>query len=100
MTSGSSSVVEHRLAKARVAGSNPVFRSIFIRRHSQVVRQRSAKPPSPVRIWVPPPKKRESGGTGRRYGLKIRWPYKAVRVRVPPFPPTESDVLYIIERTP
>ncbi len=25
---GSSSVVEHRLAKARVAGSNPVFRSI------------------------------------------------------------------------
>jgi hypothetical protein len=27
--SGSSSVVEHRLAKAGVAGSNPVFRSIF-----------------------------------------------------------------------
>ncbi len=26
-TCGSSSVVEHRLAKARVAGSNPVFRS-------------------------------------------------------------------------
>ena len=29
MASGSGSVVEHRLAKARVAGSNPVFRSIF-----------------------------------------------------------------------
>ena len=28
--SGSGSVVEHRLAKARVAGSNPVFRSIFL----------------------------------------------------------------------
>ncbi len=27
---GSGSVVEHRLAKARVAGSNPVFRSIYI----------------------------------------------------------------------
>ncbi len=26
---GSSSVVEHRLAKARVAGSSPVFRSNF-----------------------------------------------------------------------
>ncbi len=26
---GSGSAVEHRLAKARVAGSNPVFRSIF-----------------------------------------------------------------------
>jgi hypothetical protein len=28
---GNSSAVEHRLAKARVAGSNPVFRSIFIK---------------------------------------------------------------------
>ena len=27
----------------------------FLRRHSQVVRQRSAKPLSPVQIWVPPP---------------------------------------------
>ncbi len=68
--SGNSSVVEHRLAKARVAGSNPVSRSILhsirigpeetcakwcvpipdsifvlkVRRRSQVVRQRSAKP--------------------------------------------------------
>src|SRR5690554_833008 len=54
-TGGNSSVEEHRLAKARVAGSNPVFRSIFLRRHSQVARQGSAKPLSPVRIWVPPP---------------------------------------------
>ena len=42
-TCGSSSAVEHRLAKARVASSNLVFRSILWR-HSQVVRQRSAKP--------------------------------------------------------
>ena len=28
---GSGSVVEYRLAKARVAGSNPVFRSNFMR---------------------------------------------------------------------
>ena len=37
---GSGSVVEHRLAKARVAGSNPVFRSIFylhrVKAHSLV----------------------------------------------------------------
>ena len=39
---GSSSVVEHHLAKVRVASSSLVFRSR--RRHSQVVRQRSAKP--------------------------------------------------------
>ena len=51
--SGSNSVVECNLAKVEVAGSNPVSRSIFlfpcsgarIRRHSQAVRQRSAKPP-------------------------------------------------------
>ena len=41
---GSSSVVEYNLAKVGVAGSNPVFRSNLIWRHSQVVRQRSAKP--------------------------------------------------------
>ena len=50
---GSSSVVEHNLAKVGVAGSSPVFRSIW--RHSQAVRQRSAKPLSPVRFRVPPP---------------------------------------------
>ena len=52
-TCGSSSVVEHNLAKVGVAGSSPVFRSIW--RHSQAVRQRSAKPLSPVRFWMPPP---------------------------------------------
>ena len=36
-------MVECDLAKVEVAGSNPVSRSIF-GRHSQVVRQRSAKP--------------------------------------------------------
>ncbi len=46
---GNSSVVEHHLAKVGVAGSTPVSRSIVfrelrMRRHSQVVRQRSAKP--------------------------------------------------------
>ena len=53
--SGSNSVVECNLAKVEVAGSNPVSRSTFCWRHSQVVRQRSAKPPSPVQIWMPPP---------------------------------------------
>ena len=39
-------MVECDLAKVEVAGSNPVSRSIFFSgRHSQVVRQRSAKPP-------------------------------------------------------
>ena len=51
---GSGSVVEHRLAKARVASSNLVFRSIFLRCYSQVVRQRSATPLSPVQIRVAP----------------------------------------------
>ena len=50
-------LVERDLAKVEVAGSSPVIRSkqmgfgypepIFIRRHSQAVRQRSAKPLSP-----------------------------------------------------
>ena len=43
IVSGSSSVVEHHLAKVGVAGSNPVFRSSLSR----------------------------GGGTGRRTGLKI-----------------------------
>ena len=47
---GSGSVVERHLAKVNVAGSNLVSRSnkmpccFFIRRHSQAVRQGSAKP--------------------------------------------------------
>jgi hypothetical protein len=53
---GRGSVVEHRLAKARVASSNLVVRSILkFWRHSQVVRQSSAKALPPVRIWVAPP---------------------------------------------
>jgi hypothetical protein len=44
LLSGNNSVVEYDLAKVEVAGSNPVSRSIFIWRRSQVVRQRSAKP--------------------------------------------------------
>src|SRR5699024_8228867 len=56
---GSSSVVEHHLAKVGVAGSNPVFRSIvsfktIYWRYSQVVRQRSVKPSPPVQIRLPP----------------------------------------------
>ena len=43
---GNNSGVECNLAKVEVAGSNPVSRSIdqYHWRHSQVVRQRSAKP--------------------------------------------------------
>ena len=60
---GNNSVVECDLAKVEVAGSNPVSRSIFLsrpailhrRRRGQVVRQRSAKPPSPVQIRAAPP---------------------------------------------
>ena len=48
-------MVELYLAKVDVAGSNPVSRSIFFWRHSQVVRQGSAKSLSPVRIRVSPP---------------------------------------------
>ena len=77
-TSGNNSVVECDLAKVEVAGSNPVSRSNFCiqssndrppvdpthhtqlalafeRRRRQVVRQRSAKPPSPVQIRAAPP---------------------------------------------
>lgn len=64
-------MVERHLAKVNVASSNLVFRSkdalnasfvliinlIYIRRYSQVVRQRPAKPLSPVQIRVAPPLK-------------------------------------------
>ena len=43
-SSGSGSVVERHLAKVNVAGSTPVSRSFYCRRHSQTVRRRSAKP--------------------------------------------------------
>ena len=52
-------LVEHDLAKVGVAGSSPVSRSILC----------------------------PGGGIGRRVGLKIQWPYLAVRVQVPPWVP-------------
>ncbi len=65
---GSGSVVERCLAKANVASSNLVFRSkysvtaqgrnayyMIVRHHSQVVRQRPAKPLPPVQVRVVPP---------------------------------------------
>ena len=52
----SSSGVEHHLAKVRVAGSNPVFRS---KNHYS------------------------SGGIGRHAGLKIQWTAMSVWVQVP-----------------
>ena len=48
-TCESSSGVEHHLAKVRVAGSNPVFRSLLFKSCSD-------------------------GGIGRHVGLKIQWP--------------------------
>ena len=64
---GVAQLVELHLAKVVVAGSNPVSRFLYrcflyksgkfinyFRRHSQVVRQRSAKPPSPVQVRMPP----------------------------------------------
>ena len=53
-------LVERDLAKVEVAGSSPVIRSIW--RHSQAVRQRSAKPSSPVRFRVAPPKRKAPCG--------------------------------------
>ena len=70
---GNSSAVEHRLAKAGVASSNLVSRSNFIWRHSQAVRQRSAKPLFPSSILGAASNHPcRGGGTGRRNGLKIR----------------------------
>ena len=79
-------MVEHHLAKVGVASSNLVFRSNFLWRRSQAVRQRSAKPLSPVRFWVSPPiflmdvQICRGGGTGRRKGLKI--PRRVISVPV------------------
>ena len=71
-------MVEHHLAKVGVAGSNPVFRSILQRRHSQVVRHGSAKPLRPgsnpgaaSNLNIFSLKSCRSGGIGRRTGLKI-----------------------------
>ncbi len=103
---GSSSAVEHRLAKARVASSNLVFRSI-IRRHSQVVRQRSAKPLSPSsnlgaaskKCFVKPCLQGEQricrgGGTGRRKGLKIPRSVSSVPVRFRSSAPFKSKQVH------
>ena len=81
---GNSSAVEHRLAKAGVASSNLVSRSNFIWRHSQAVRQRSAKPLFPSSILGAASTNRypcRGGGTGRRNGLKIRRLETTVPVR-------------------
>ena len=92
---GSSSVVEHHLAKVGVASSNLVFRS-KLRRHSQVVRHRSATPLSPVQIRLPPPIFITAfyfcrcGGIGRRAGLKIPYP---LDVPVRPRPPVSNHDL-------
>ena len=50
-----SSMVEHTAVNRGVVGSSPTrgaFKRIW--RHGQVVRQRSATPISPVRIWLSP----------------------------------------------
>ena len=66
---GVAHLVERHLAKVEVASSSLVTCSkndnrkafsflLSIWRHSQVVRQSSAKAPPPVQIWVSPPKKK------------------------------------------
>jgi hypothetical protein len=102
---GFNSVVECHLAKVKVASSNLVFPlHIYFRRHSQVVRQRTANPLPPVQIWVPPPfynarKKQNilcrSGGIGRRTGLKILRSSKTVPVRFRSPAPSKHPVLLV-----
>ncbi len=81
---GSGSVVEHRLAKARVAGSNPVFRSIFCGdiakwqgRGLQILYPRF-KSGCRLHFFLCS----RSGGTGRRKGLKIPRSFMIVPVQV------------------
>ena len=61
-------------------------------RHRQVVRLRSAKPSSPVQIWVAPPLKNcfacRGGEIGRRKGLKI--PRGKLRIGSSPIPGTKK----------
>ena len=62
---GNSSEVERHLAKVDVAGSNPVSRSIFLRRHSQEAKAEVCKTSIPRfesgcrlhlwRLWLPSP---------------------------------------------
>ena len=49
-------LVEHLLAKEKVASSSLAARSFFLRRHGQVARQGSAKPSSSVQIRLSPQK--------------------------------------------
>ena len=61
-------LVERNLAKVEVAGSSPVFRSRLL---------------VPVSAGICFFQDYPGGGTGRRAGLKILWPEKAVRVQFP-----------------
>ena len=93
-------MVERHLAKVEVAGSSPVIRSnkrvrkplsypfFKKRRHSQAVRQRSAKPSSPVRFRVAPPSQTppfagvffcDGGVTPHRTGLRPRSARSGIR---------------------
>ena len=67
---GGSRGSESRLPLQSRKGDTFCRKPVCIRHHSQAVRQRPAKPSSPVRFRVMPPKRR-SGGIGRRKGLKI-----------------------------
>ncbi len=79
-------MVERCLAKANVASSNLVFRSIFFKWcHRQVVRPRSAKPLFPSSNLGGTSKCRD-GGIGRRKGLKI--PRGKLRTGSSPVPGT------------
>ena len=74
---GYSQVVRQWTLTPLCAGSNPA-NPIFIWRYSQVVRQRSAKPSSPVQIRLPPLVINQEifcrcGGIGRRAGFKIQF---------------------------
>ena len=69
MCAGVAHLVERHLAKVEVASSSLVTCSKKwpcavctrpIGRHSQVVRQSSAKAPPPVRVWVSPPESRNN----------------------------------------
>ena len=46
---------------------------LSIWRHSQVVRQRSAKSPPPVRVWVSPPKRRTRRSRVLLFGFRALW---------------------------